>query len=386
MLTRRGFLYTGAASLALPTWIKADALADFDAYRQQVDDQFNTHVQQERERFANYANTVRDAFAKRQQEVRGLWGDEQIGDKTTLVDYSDDLQTRTIIDYEKRSIRVETLVRDNSDTPRARLAQALVIASTSDIEDFTQRDPVAAIPGDNSTPRSRSSRNLAAGALLAPETPNDQDAVIQTLTQKVRSTSVQTQTAANGQTIAVVEFEVDNPPKRGKEFLPYVMKYAREEQIEPALALAIMENESAFNPMAKSHIPAFGLMQIVPTSAGRDTTKKLYGEERLLSAANLYNPEENIRHGCAYLNILQYRYLRQIDDPVSQRYCVISAYNTGAGNVARAFTGSTSPAQAASVINRMPSDQVYNRLLANLPYEETQNYLRKVNKSYLKYS
>src|SRR5690606_39614355 len=75
-------------------------------------------------------------------------------------------------------------------------------------------------------------------------------------------------------------------------------------------ALPILETESAFNPMAKSPIPAFGLMQIVPSSAGQDATAKLFGKPKLLAPSYLYNAENNIRVGAAYFNILYYRYFR----------------------------------------------------------------------------
>ncbi len=60
---------------------------------------------------------------------------------------------------------------------------------------------------------------------------------------------------------------------------------------------------------------------------------------------------------------------------------MIAAYNTGAGNVARAFNKdrSTNINKAAIVINSMSSQQVYDRLVKNLPYDETKNYYKKVN-------
>src|SRR5690554_6218531 len=112
-------------------------------------------------------------------------------------------------------------------------------------------------------------------------------------------------------------------------------------QVEPALVMAIMQTESAFNPMARSHIPAFGLMQIVPSSAGRDASKAVWGKDQLLSGQQLFNPHTNIELGCAYLNILDTRYLAAIKHPQSRLYCTICAYNTGAGNVARADRKST---------------------------------------------
>jgi membrane-bound lytic murein transglycosylase C len=140
-----------------------------------------------------------------------------------------------------------------------------------------------------------------------------------------------------------------------------------------------MHSESSFNPMARSHIPAFGLMQIVPRSAGVDTYQFLYGEKKLLSADYLYNPQNNIKIGSTYLHILYYRYLRHIKDSQSRLYCAIAAYNTGAGNVAKSFIGNYNIAKASEKINAMSSQEVYTHLLRNLPYNETRKYLQKVN-------
>ena len=146
------------------------------------------------------------------------------------------------------------------------------------------------------------------------------------------------------------------------------------------LIFAIMQTESNFNPFAKSHIPAFGLMQIVPKSAGVDAYKFLKKRERMPSAAYLYNGTNNIEMGSAYLHILYYRYLRKIKNPRSRMYCTIAAYNTGAGNIAWAFTRKNNMSKAAPKINALTPDEVYNQLLSDLKYDEPKHYLKRVNK------
>ena len=148
--------------------------------------------------------------------------------------------------------------------------------------------------------------------------------------------------------------------------------------ILPSLAFAIMYTESSFNPVAVSPIPAYGLMQVVPGSAGRDVTKLHFGKERLLSPNYLFTADKNIEVGIGYLNILDKRYLRKITDPLSRKYCTIAAYNTGAGNVAKAFTGKLNISRAAKIINELSPQEVYNTLRTKLPYEETRKYIKKV--------
>ncbi|MBY6093667.1 transglycosylase SLT domain-containing protein [Ferrimonas balearica] len=168
--------------------------------------------------------------------------------------------------------------------------------------------------------------------------------------------------------------------KRARPFLPQAQQQSAQFEVELELVLAIMQAESSFNPMARSHIPAFGLMQIVPGSAGRDVREKFENSSQPPSAEELYQPDFNIRFGSAYLNILDQRYLRGIKDPQSRLYCVIAAYNTGAGNVAKAFNadGSRRLKSALPRINAMAPEAVYQHLLEHLPYEETRKYLKKV--------
>ena len=107
---------------------------------------------------------------------------------------------------------------------------------------------------------------------------------------------------------------------RAKEYAPTVNSMANKWKVEPALVMAIMQTESAFNPMARSHVPAFGLMQIVPSSAGRDASKAVWGKDQLLSGQQLFNPTTNIELGCAYLSILDTRYLAAVKDSQSRLY------------------------------------------------------------------
>jgi membrane-bound lytic murein transglycosylase C len=146
-----------------------------------------------------------------------------------------------------------------------------------------------------------------------------------------------------------------------------------------------METESHFNPRARSHVPAFGLMQLVPKSGGVDAYNYVYGEKKILAPEYFFQPDQNVELGTAYLDLLFRRYLRSITDEQSRLYCTIAAYNTGAGNVAKAFTGKTSVGAAASLINALSAEEVYQHLIENLPYDETRNYLRKVRAAQAKY-
>jgi membrane-bound lytic murein transglycosylase C len=150
---------------------------------------------------------------------------------------------------------------------------------------------------------------------------------------------------------------------------------AREFSVSKNLVYAIMKIESDFNPYAVSNAPAFGLMQIVPKTAGHDVNKFL-NKPGLPTKNFLFEPANNIKYGSAFLHLLNYKYLNQIQNPVSREYCVIAAYNTGAGNVLRTFDRNRD--RASALINRLDPLEVYNTLRRKLPYEETRRYLTKV--------
>lgn len=197
--------------------------------------------------------------------------------------------------------------------------------------------------------------------------------------------SASNNTAAQTAPKKVISYKINLPnnslAKRASEYQPMALQESDKWSVDPALVMAIMHSESAFRPDAKSHVPAFGLMQIVPSSAGRDVNKQVRNIDAPMAVADLYQPPINVETGTAYLHILNAKYLKNIENDQSRLYCTIAAYNTGAGNVARAFNSnrSTNINSAAEKINDMTPEQVYTQLINNLPYDETKNYLKKVS-------
>jgi membrane-bound lytic murein transglycosylase C len=114
----------------------------------------------------------------------------------------------------------------------------------------------------------------------------------------------------------------------------------------------------------------------VPSSGGREAYRKAKGRDSIPTRDYLFDAENNIELGTAYLNVLSYTQLEQIENQISREYCVISAYNTGPRNVYKAF--STDAGAAVQQINSLQPPAVYERLKAHLPYQETRDYLTKV--------
>ena len=176
----------------------------------------------------------------------------------------------------------------------------------------------------------------------------------------------------------------DNLSKSASLYKVYVEQYSRKFNIEEPLIFAVIEQESCFNPKAKSWVPAYGLMQLVPSSGGYDAYRYVYKEDWIPTQSYLYIPHQNIELGTAYLRVLMNQFSK-ITDPDCRRLCVIASYNTGAGNVSRAFTGNTNLRNAIPLINQYSYHQLYEHPTNRLSTEEARKYVSGVSKRREKY-
>lgn len=82
-----------------------------------------------------------------------------------------------------------------------------------------------------------------------------------------------------------------NPLLADKPYRDHVVEAAKEHKLDPALVHAVIAAESNYNPNARSHKGAVGLMQVMPDTGRR------YG----VKEKELKHPEKNIRAGVQYL-------------------------------------------------------------------------------------
>ncbi|MFL9584723.1 lytic transglycosylase domain-containing protein [Stenotrophomonas sp. AB1(2024)] len=127
-------------------------------------------------------------------------------------------------------------------------------------------------------------------------------------------------------------------PKAAARWSPLIEQVAAEHGVDARLLHAIVTVESAYNPQARSHAGALGLMQVIPA------TGKRFG------ASDLFDPLQNLRAGTAYLVWLKRRFGGDLT-------LVLAAYNAGEGAVQRHG-------------NRVP------------PFAETRRYVEKVSALY----
>lgn len=137
---------------------------------------------------------------------------------------------------------------------------------------------------------------------------------------------------------ATVKLVSNQNPNR-KVVEGWVNQIAPHYGIDPALVMAVIHAESAFNITAVSNKNAQGLMQLIPETAER------------FGVRDSWDPVQNIKGGTAYLHWL----LRHFEGKVD---LVLAAYNAGEGAVER--------------YHGIP------------PYRETQNYVKQILASYSK--
>ncbi|MGE0372785.1 MAG: transglycosylase SLT domain-containing protein [Gammaproteobacteria bacterium] len=152
-----------------------------------------------------------------------------------------------------------------------------------------------------------------------------------------------------GRTAQLDDMEVRFPLVHRAE----VLAEARARGVDPALAFAVIRQESAFAADARSPAGALGLMQLLP-----QTAQKLAGHLRLPASGrmDLLDVSTNLQLGIAYLRRLIDRY----DNPL----VAAAAYNAGAHRVNR----------------WLPHDTIVksDEWAETVPFVETRGYIQNV--------
>ena len=318
-----------------------------------------------------------------QKESGAKWGKKESAEvptKTRYVKYTEDYKNRVIVDFDAGTMLIEHLEEEGvKDKLRSAVVTALLTPGDPRAVDvFSDKSiELSGTPYLQGLVADESSRLIDGrsdaehyAAYLVENKLQSRKIDVNGMSKNVRFVR-----------IAMVNNHVD---KKAAQFSPMVRKYAESTRVSRSLIFAVMKTESGFNPFAVSSAPAFGLMQLVPSSGGRDAYRKAKGRDEPPTREYLFDSENNIELGSTYLSVLMNDSpLKDIRNPVSREYCAIAAYNTGPSNVFRVFVppgtkAKERQAQAMQRINSMKPDEVYQALKASLPYEETRGYIVKV--------
>jgi len=345
--------------------IEKSDLEKFQEKYQQDLNQFNRQNDNSYEIFKKQQDKQFESF---KTEVEKRWQNFKKSTRTKFVRYSESLESRSEIDFEKGVIEVEVQI-DEDTKESAQSIEKKVLEELNAIVSVKDTESISIVedqlPKEILQPKERIFDKNKARKFIQKKKPKKNNVVAKD--KKKRATySIKVPLVKN------------HLSKRAKKYEKIIYAQAERFDLSPSLVMAIIHVESHFNPMARSHIPAFGLMQLVPESGGRDAYSKLFGKDWIPSDKYLYSPKKNVELGCNYLNILNTVYFKSITDNSSRELCVIAGYNTGSGNVSRAFTGKKNVVNASKKINKLTSRKVKKRLLNRLPYKETKKYLMEV--------
>lgn len=132
--------------------------------------------------------------------------------------------------------------------------------------------------------------------------------------------------------------------------------------VKPEFVYSIIRQESAFDPQARSHADAFGLMQLIPEMAKQATT--VTGIQLAVNE-DLYKPEVNIPLGTAFIRT-------QLNRWKNAFIPTVASYNA------------SEKAVLGWLRTRDRKDPV--AFIEDVPYDETRTYLKLVMRNYVFYS
>ena len=143
-----------------------------------------------------------------------------------------------------------------------------------------------------------------------------------------------------------------------RQFIEY---YADRYQMDECMIAGVALAESKFEPTAQSVHGAQGIMQIMPETAAWIAYQI---EDDDFSAAEMYEPEKNIKYGTWYLASLNEEFF-------GNKVLMLAAYNAGRGNV-------------HEWMEKYGWDENFSDY-KQIPFPETREYVQKVLKYERKY-
>ena len=360
---------------------------------------------------------LREKREKFKKAVEKKWDTYEESTSKSYVSYSKDLSSRTIVDFDKGEVTIELIVDEedpkndsydsNSDLDlrlfttklklsskflsiNPRLLNVLMMLVFQEDEDSNNDDSVNSSftkrlskllkeKGDDGEPILKDQLVDASGKAV--ETVGNTLGIAKDLISD-KTKKVRMHFAKDGKKRTIISIKIplsdNHMEKRRERYKELIEIEARRFNIPTEIALAIAETESAFNPKAKSHVPAYGLMQLVPKTGARDAYQWIYKKDKFISGRYLYKPRNNVELGCAYLSMIRHLYFSAIRDDELAYICAIPAYNTGVGNVSKALINKTNIREASKKANKMNKDELYDKLYSDLSSKEAKNYLKKV--------
>jgi membrane-bound lytic murein transglycosylase C len=329
-----------------------------------------------------YYTKITDASSRYYKKyLSKKWGKNNVrlSNKSTFTQYSKDMNERESIDYKNGMITIEMISDKKRSVNLKKFNERLSKLSTQTLSQSLSKDPVAQLE----------KQYLIKKKIVKPYVIKNKTHYLNGLFENkaLQEKDVQEKeiTLDNGEKKFIQYVNVPMVPnhleKRALKYKSFVLQKSKEYNIPPSVVFATIQTESYFNPLAKSHVPAYGLMQIVPTTAGVDAYYALTKTKKILSPSYLYDEKNNITIGTKYIQIIRENYLKGVHNEKSLLYCAAISYNAGIGSLVYSLTGSKRKRLLAiKMINKMTPEQLYKHLRTSTRLtHEARNYVKSIS-------
>jgi len=334
---------------------------DYEALMKANSDRYSRIIEANTKKYDNLIKANHEKYSKL---IANRWGRKNVklSTKKAFTQYSKNLKQRETIDYEKGKVTIEILSK-NIPTPKEFNINYKKLRNQT-INENTKHDPLF--------------KEIKTTKI------NKQKLNKKVMQQKTfKKDDIKKKPTSNGFIYFVEESLIKGYIKKSASiYMKEVLYYSKLYNIKPSYILAIIETESSFNPNATSDVPAYGLMQIVPNTAGKDVNKYLTGKSYKPTEDELKDYKINIKMGTTYIKIIQSRYLKGITNQENLYLCTSTSYNAGIGNLYKSF-GRKTRSDTVQKINSLESEEIYKHLHNHHSLsDEAKRYVKKV-KNYM---
>lgn len=371
------------------------AIASLASYAQTYQNSITARAEERMKQIKDRAKAKQSSILAEYNEfckkVMAQWGDNEMVESTKKewVEYSQDQSRRSIVDFENGKVTVEVIVDPEEDEADIDSSLEKALEDLLSSKGKTIEYESEYIPQNDVTEAPIMDEQIDLDKYIEkPDENASKKEIAEQIVKEEKKERRDVDTDDGKKSIVSIQLELveDHIPKRAERFKEMIRRHSGRFSVNEPLIYAVIEQESYFNPMAKSTANAYGLMQLVPTSGGRDAYRHVHKKDVIPTPEYLYDPNNNIELGVGYLHKQMNVYFKGVNDPVCRMLCAIAAYNTGQGNVYYSFTGKRAMEGAVNKINTMTSEQLYEYLKVRLPHAETRDYIQKVTSKMQKYA
>lgn len=220
---------------------------EYDKFRTQSEEEFSNWKAQQEKEYAEFKDSIVNLWQKFEEPTNKDW-----------VEYSKDKKSYSSVDFENGIAKIEIL--KTSDEPIDKL-KTRVKAAVQQL--LSSKGTMSTIPVTTTDSTKQITKQPILQSMVTLKEENIIDAINVKQDNKKKDVVVTEKVLPDGKSKSIVlKFSLtpDHLQKRMKNITPIVLKYCKQFEIDPSHVLATIHTESFFNPAARSHCGAIGLM------------------------------------------------------------------------------------------------------------------------------